>query len=214
VWAVVVAVEEEEEEEQKEQKEQGQGANAVEGKEDSEEWVMSSVWDTSANAMAGVEGRPLDEIRFVPLAPPPSNFISWRRARISVVEKRDTESSVGEQRAVSRNRVALVIANNEYGSLTKLPPLSKCENGGRGMRDALAERGFTVTLLVNKTAEEMKHAIQAFVQTVEECKPCVIRSFTSLGMGWSKMAAAICFLLTMHTPALTRAPRRRIMTRW
>ena len=81
-------------------------------------------------------------------------------------------SSSSEQGAVSRNRVALVIANNEYRSATPFSPLSKCENGGKGMRDALAERSFTVTLLVNKTAEEMKHAIQAFVQVVKEQKPC------------------------------------------
>jgi hypothetical protein len=83
-------------------------------------------------------------------------------------------SGCGEQgAAVSRNRVALVIANNEYGSLTKLAPLSKCENDARGMHDALAERGFTVKdLLLNKTAEEMKHAIKAFVQAVEDLKPC------------------------------------------
>jgi uncharacterized caspase-like protein len=66
-----------------------------------------------------------------------------------------------------------VIANNAYGSLTPLSPLSNSENGGQGMRDALAERGFTVTLLVNKKAEEMKHAIQAFVQVVKDLKkPC------------------------------------------
>jgi hypothetical protein len=79
-------------------------------------------------------------------------------------------SGSSDQGVVSRNRVALVIANNEYRSLATL---SNSENGGRGMRDALAERGFTVTLLVNKTAEEMKHAIQDFVQVVKEHKqPC------------------------------------------
>ena len=87
-----------------------------------------------------------------------------------MTEKGSSGSS--EQGAVSRNRVALVIANNEYGSSTPFSPLSKCENGGKGVRDALVERGFTVTLLVNKTAEEMKHAMQAFVQVVKEQKPC------------------------------------------
>jgi hypothetical protein len=61
-------------------------------------------------------------------------------------------SGSSEQGAVSRNRVALVIANNEYHSSTPFSPLSKCENGGKGVRDALIERGFTVILLVNKTA--------------------------------------------------------------
>jgi hypothetical protein len=77
-------------------------------------------------------------------------------------------SGCGEQ-AVSRNRVALVIANNEYRSLATL---SNSENGGQGMSGALAERGFAVTLLVNRTTEEMKHAVQAFVQVVKEQKPC------------------------------------------
>jgi hypothetical protein len=98
-----------------------------------------------------------------------------------VFEKSGNENSVGEAQgssgseqgaAVSRNRVALVIANNKYRSLTPFSPLLKCENGGQGMGGALAERGFTVTLLLNSTAEEMKHAIQAFVQVVEEHKPC------------------------------------------
>jgi hypothetical protein len=86
-----------------------------------------------------------------------------------MAEKGSSGSS--DQEAVSRNRVALVIANNEYGSSTPFSPLSKCENGGKGVCDALVERGFIVTLLVNKTAEEMKHAIQDFVQVVKEQKP-------------------------------------------
>jgi hypothetical protein len=53
-----------------------------------------------------------------------------------------------------------------------LATLSNSKNSGQGMRGALAERGFTATLLVNRTAEEMKHAIQAFVQAVEDLKPC------------------------------------------
>jgi hypothetical protein len=74
------------------------------------------------------------------------------------------------QAVVSRNRVALVIANNEYDSLTAL---SNSENGGKEMRDALEDRGFTDTdLLVNSTAEEMTDAIRAFVQRVKDLKPC------------------------------------------
>jgi hypothetical protein len=80
-----------------------------------------------------------------------------------------SSASSSEYGAESRNRVSLLIANNEYRSLATL---SNSENGGQGMRGALAERGFTVTLLVNETAEEMKHAILAFVQEVKELKPC------------------------------------------
>jgi hypothetical protein len=70
---------------------------------------------------------------------------------------------------VGRKRVALVIANNEYDSLATL---SNSENGGNGVCDALKDRGFTITdLLVNTTAEEMKCAIQAFVEAVKDCKP-------------------------------------------
>jgi hypothetical protein len=85
------------------------------------------------------------------------------------MKEEGSSGSSSEQGAVSRNRVALVIANDEYRSLATL---SNSENGGQGMRGALEERGFTVTLLVNKTAEEMKHAILAFVQEVKQLKPC------------------------------------------
>jgi uncharacterized caspase-like protein len=65
---------------------------------------------------------------------------------------------------VSRNRVALVIANSEYVSLTQL---SKAENDGEGMSSELTLRGFTVTALANATAIQMERAIQDFVEAVK-----------------------------------------------
>ena len=74
-----------------------------------------------------------------------------------------SSESVG-QAVVSRNRVALVIANSEYVSLTQL---SKAENDGEGMSSELTRRGFTVTALANATAIQMERAIQDFVEAVK-----------------------------------------------
>ena len=56
----------------------------------------------------------------------------------------------------SEKRVALVIGNADYESVPLLNPV----NDARDMTSALQELGFTVTTLINSTANEMTEAIQ------------------------------------------------------
>ena len=75
--------------------------------------------------------------------------------RWTEMKRGGSSESVG-QAVVSRNRVALVIANSEYASLTQL---SNAKNDGEGMSSELTSRGFAVTALVNATAIQMERAM-------------------------------------------------------
>ncbi len=62
----------------------------------------------------------------------------------------------------AEHRVALLIGNGDYPKA----PLASPPNDIRAVGDALKRRGFTVTLLENLKAKEMKEAFASFAGTV------------------------------------------------
>jgi uncharacterized caspase-like protein len=88
--------------------------------------------------------------------------------------------------AIAEPRIALVIGNSDYQSVSSL---DNADNDAELMKASLEEVGFSVTLLINSTQEELKRGAAEFGRTLRAAGPDATGLFYYAGHGVQSFGA-------------------------